>query len=129
MEGRPGGGRTHAQGKRAGEATTACRLRSCRQLDYLLLPPTTDDDDDDGSVALESGGSAALWSVDPVISMGKRGEGREREGGKRHREWRTYLAAHLEIFVCAFATRGGDDNFMCFIAYILQECQQNIRIV
>ena len=129
MEGRPGGGRTHAQGKRAGEATTACRLRSCRQLDYLLLlPPTTDDDD--GSVALESGGGGGVMVCGPSYFHGEeRGREREREGGKRHREWRTYLAAHLEIFVCAFTTRGGDDNFMCFIAYILQECQQNIRIV
>ena len=122
MEGRPGG-HTHRERERASEATTACRLRSCRQLDYLLLPPTTTDDDDDGSVALESGGGGGVMVCGPSYFHG------EERGRERHWEWRTYLAAHLEIFVCAFTTRGGDDNFMCFIAYILQECQQNIQIV
>ena len=80
MEGRPGGGRTHAQGKRAGEATTACRLRSCRQLDYLLLPPTTDADDD-GSVALESGGGGGVMVCGPSYFHGEE-RGRERERGR-----------------------------------------------
>ena len=80
MEGRPGGGRTHAQGKRAGEATTACRLRSCRQLDYLLLPPTTDDDDD-GSVALESGGGGGVMVCGPSYFHGEE-RGRKERGGR-----------------------------------------------